>query len=128
VALIDDKDALDAALREVDSLEESLLTALELTHHGYSAELRFAHLRRGQPVRETSQVTIVMEAVSALRLRGGLSEKMVQHPEQINSGLSEVALVSAYSAESGVGLLVAWEDQREIRVEAARVRFNAVPC
>jgi hypothetical protein len=118
---------MNAALREVDHLQESLLTALELTRHGYSAELRFAHLRRGRPVPETSQVTVVMEAVSALRLNGGLSEAMVQHPERINWGLSEVALVSAYAAEPGVGLLVAWEDEREIRVEAARARFNASP-
>jgi hypothetical protein len=125
VASIDDPDALNVALRGVDNLEESLLSALELTHHGYSAELRFAHLRRGRPVSETSQVTLVMEAISALRLDGGLSEAMVQHPDRINWGLSEVALVSAYSAEPGVGLLVAWEGEREIRVEAARARFHA---
>jgi hypothetical protein len=50
---------------------------------------------------------------------------MIRHPEQINWGLSEVALVSAYSVEQGVGLLVAWEGKREIRVEAARVLFTA---
>lgn len=127
MASINDPDALNAALRGVDNLEESLLSALELTHHGYAAELRFAHLRRGRPVPETSQVTLIMEAVSALRLDGGLSEAMVQHPDRINWGLSEVAQVSAYSAEPGVGLLVAWEGKREIRVEAARARFHASP-
>lgn len=84
MASIDDADVLDAALREVGNLEESLRTAQELTHHGYSAEFRFTHLRRGRPVPETSQVTVVMEAVSTLRLNGGLSESMVQHPEQVN--------------------------------------------
>jgi hypothetical protein len=127
VASINDPDTLNAALEGVHNLEESLLSALELTHHGYSAELRFAHLRGGRPVPETSLVTVVMEAVWVLRLTGGLSDEMVQHPERINWGLSEVALVSAYSADPGVGLLVAWEDKREIRVEAARVRFNASP-
>ncbi len=125
MASINDPNALDAALQEVDNLEESLLTALELTHYGYSAELRFAHLRRGRPVPDTSQVTVVMEAVSALRLTGGLSEAMIQHPEQINWGLSEVAQVVAYPAEPGIGRLVAWAGEREIRVEAARVRFDA---
>jgi hypothetical protein len=126
-ASIDNPEALNALLREVDNLEESLLTGLELTHHGYSVDVRFEHLRRGKPVPQTSQVTVVMEAVSALHLTGGLSETMVQHPEQINWGLSEVAHVSAYEARHGVGLLVEWEDDREIRVEAARVRFNAAP-
>jgi hypothetical protein len=127
VASIDDPEALGARLREVDNLEESLLTGLELTHHGYSAEVRFEHLRRGKPVPETSQVTVVMEAVATLHLTGGLSESMVQHPERINWGLSEVSQVSAYEAGPGVGLLVQWEDDREIRVEAARVRFKAAP-
>jgi hypothetical protein len=127
VSSTDDPDALNAALRGVDYLEESLLNAVEVTHYGYSAELRFAHLRRGRPVSETRQVTLVMEAVSALRLDGGLSEAMVEHPDRINWGLSEVARVSAYAAEPGVGRLVAWEGEREIRVEAARARFHASP-
>ena len=68
-----------------------------------------------------------MEGVSVLRLTGGLSESMVQHPERINWGLSEVAKVSAYSAGPNIGLSIAWETKREIRVEAARVRFTASP-
>lgn len=127
MAAINDVDALNAVLGEVDNLEESLLTSLELTHHGYSAELRFTHLRLGRPVPESSLVTVVMEGVSALRLTGGLSESMVQHPERINWGFSEVAKVSAYPARPDIGLLIAWEAKRKIRVEAARVQFSASP-
>ncbi|MFC7360800.1 hypothetical protein [Nocardioides astragali] len=123
----DEPESLNAALRTVDHLEESLLSGLMLTHHGYSVELRFEHLRRGKPVPETAQVTIVMEAVETLHLTGGLSQTMLEHPERINWGLSEVAQVTAYPAAAGVGFLVAWEGEREIRVEAARARFRASP-
>jgi hypothetical protein len=128
VASTDDPDTLNSDLREVDNLEESLLIGLELTHHGYSAELRFEHLRSGQPAPESSLVTVLMEAISSLRLIGGLSKTMVQHPEAINWGLSEVAHVSAYSADPGLGLLIAWEDEREIRVEAARAQVSTSPA
>ena len=53
------------------------------------------------------QLTVVMEAVSAMCLTG--AEAMVQHPERVDWGLSEVAVVGAYSTEPGIGLLVAWE-------------------
>ena len=52
---------------------------------------------------------------------------MVQNPDRISWGLSEVAHVRAYATEPGVGLLVAWEDAREVRVEAARAHFSTLP-
>ena len=76
MASVDDVDALNAALGMVDNLEESLLPALELTHLGYSADLRFTHPRRGEPGPEASLVTVVRKAVSALCLTGALSEAM----------------------------------------------------
>ena len=45
---------------------------------------------------------MLMEGVSTLRLDGGLSVAMIQNPEGIDWGLSEVAHVGAYSADSGV--------------------------
>lgn len=123
-----DARSLSDALRDFHNLEECLLLSLRLTHYGYTAELRFEHLRRGRQVPETAFVTVTMEAVSALRLVGDLSTSMVDHPENINWGLSEVALVDAYQATSGIGLKVAWEGERSITVEAVRASISASPA
>lgn len=123
-----DARSLSDALRQFDNLEECLLLSLGLVHHGYTAELRFEHLRRGRAVPETAFVTVTMEAVSTLRLVGGLSRSMVEHPENINWGLSEVALVNSYPATAGIGLKVAWESDRLIIVEAARASISVSPA
>ena len=60
------------------------------------------------------------ELTGPIRLAGA----MVQNPEDINWGLSELAIVSAYARQSGVGL---GEGDREIRVEASRAQFITSP-
>ena len=123
-----ESDSLNTALQAVDNLGECLLSALTLTHHGYSVELQFEHLRQGRSVPETAVVTVVMKAVQELHVNGYLSQRMVDHPDEINWGLSEVAWVTGYPAAAGVGLRVAWENEREITVEAGRVWFSTSPA
>jgi len=123
-----DSEALNTAVRAFDNLEESLFRSLELVRYGYTVVLQFDHLRLGRPVQDSALVTVTMEAVSAMRLVGALSTAMVQHPERINWGLSEVALVAAYQVPGGIGIKVQWENERSVTVEAAWASISSTPA
>lgn len=119
-----DAAGLDAELQRWLRCEESLLVEMALTHHGYSARLAFnltwaseGVLRPDLDKRE-QRLTIEMQGVQRLHLEGGLSQSMLDHPEAINWGLSEVSLLRAQPCAAGLQLHVLWEDERSIVIEA----------
>lgn len=121
---VDDAANLEVELGRWHHLDECLLLGLSLTHFGYSVRLDFNHIwaseRRIRPdlSEREERVHIELHAVQRLHLEGGLSHQMISHPEQINWGLSEVATVRAESCDVGLRLLLLWENQRRIIIDA----------
>ena len=105
-------------------LEESLLVEVALTHHGYSVRLVFDLTRTSEgalrpDLNERGQrCTVEMHGVQRLQLEGGLSQSMLDQPEAINWGLSEVALVRAEASAVGLQLQVLWEGKRNVVIDA----------
>jgi hypothetical protein len=119
-----DGELLDGELLRWLRLEESLLVEMAQTHHGYSFRLVFklwdvpGFLRSDLP-KGAHHLTVEMQGVQRLRLEGGLSQVMLEHPEGIDWGLSEVALVRAEPSSYGLQLQVLWEGERQIVIDAA---------
>ena len=104
--------------------QESLLVEMALTHHGYSVRLAFnltwaseGVLRPDLDKRE-QRLTIEMHGVQRLLMEGGLSQSMLDNPEAINWGLSEVSLLRAAPCAAGLQLQVLWEGERSIVIDA----------
>jgi hypothetical protein len=115
---------LDDELRRWLRGEESLLVEMALTHHGYAVRLGFnlswlseGVLRPDLGKRE-QRLTIEMHGVQLLLMEGGLTQSMLDHPEAINWGLSEVSLLRAQPCAAGLQLQVLWEDERRIVIDA----------
>jgi hypothetical protein len=115
---------LDDELRRWLHCEESLLVETALTHHGYGVRLAFnltwaseGVLRPDLDSRE-QRLTIEMHGVQRLHMEGGLTQAMLDHPENINWGLSEVASLRAAPCPDGLQLQVLWEDDRSIIIDA----------
>ena len=115
---------LDAQLERWLRCEESLLVEMALTHHGYAVRFAFnltwaseGVLRPDLDKRE-QRLTIEMQGVQRLHMEGGLSQSMLDHPEAINWGLSEVDLVRAEECPNGVRLQVLAPNNRSIVIDA----------
>ncbi|PWN03039.1 hypothetical protein DJ010_11770 [Nocardioides silvaticus] len=115
---------LDDELRRWLRCEESLLVEMALTHHGYGVRLGFnltwaseGVLRPDLDSRE-QRLTIEMRGVQRLHMEGGLSQRMLDYPEAINWGLSEVSLLRAEPCAAGLQLQVLWEGERRIVIDA----------
>lgn len=108
------------ALNRHARFEEALLVELRLVNHGYSVELDFnlvldAEGRVRPNLRDAREsVTLRLDGVTSLELVGGLSDAMLAHPEMINWGLSEIALVEVDDTDLGPQLRVLWEGSRRI--------------
>ncbi|QYJ03167.1 hypothetical protein KUV85_12580 [Nocardioides panacisoli] len=120
--------ALDHELRGWLRGQESLLVEMTLTRHGYGLRLGFdlARLSDGvlRPDLDTREqrLTIEMEGVQRLLMEGGLTTSMVRHPEAIDWGLSEVAVLRAQPCTAGIQFQVLWEGERRIVVDAHSAR------
>lgn len=111
-------------LAATGGLGEALLDELSLTRHGYSVHVAFMPVvvREGRRVLDQStRVTFELEGVLDLHLRGALTQGMLENPEAINWGLSEVALVKLAPVAEGIRFDVRWEGDRRIHVFCARV-------
>ena len=130
-------EAIDAVLRSLGFLGESLLGDVRWRRYGYSVELIFNYVwDRGGRIRPDVEgtpwlVTISCEGVERLTVKGGLSDAMKREPNQIGWGLSEVAVVRAEpcSVLDGIGVAVtaSWESDRELRVEAVSATIDLPP-
>ena len=115
---------LDAELERWVRCEESLLTEMALTHHGYAVRLAVnltwaaeGVLRPDLDQREQLLI-IEMQGVQRLHMEGGLTRSMLDHPEVISWGLAEVALLRAHPCPAGLQLDVLWENERRIVIDA----------
>lgn len=115
---------LDAELERWVRGEESLLTEMALTHHGFAVRLALnltwaaeGVLRPDLDQREQLLI-IEMEGVQRLHMDGGLTRSMLDNPEGINWGLAEVALLRAHQCPAGLQLNVLWENERRIVIDA----------
>ncbi|WP_148613299.1 hypothetical protein [Nocardioides rubriscoriae] len=115
---------LDNELSRWLHCQESLLVEMALTHHGYAVRLAFnltwaseGVLRPDLDTRE-QRLIIEMHGVQRLHMEGALSPAMLDHPEAINWGLSEVAQLRAETCLAGIQLQVLWENERSIVIDA----------
>jgi hypothetical protein len=114
-------------IHELGDLSESLLNSLRLETFGYAvrAEFELVVVRGSLTAEPRPQITLQFEAVESMTLVGGLTARMVEHPEEINWGLSEVSLVRITPEESGVHAEIRWERERRIEITCARVTLEA---
>lgn len=115
---------LDTELERWLRCEESLLIEMALTHCGYAVRLAFnltwaaeGVLRPDLDKRE-QRLTIEMHGVQRLHMEGALGQAMLDHADDVNWGLSEVALLRAEPCPGGIQLQVLWEDSRSIVIDA----------
>jgi hypothetical protein len=119
-----DAAGLEAELERWVRCEESLLVELALTHHGYALRLAFNLTWASKGVlcadlgQREQRLTIEMQGVQRLHMEGGLTQSMLDHPERINWGLSEVDLVRAEECPDGVRLQVLATHDRSIVIDA----------
>ncbi len=120
-------EAVSAWLADNASLTESLLTNLSLENHGYSVEIVLRRItdRVGRLLEEESDVVIRLDAVEELSLLGSLNAVMVENPDRINWGLSEVSTVTLAPEGNAYRLHIRWEDDRKIEVLSHRVSMEA---
>ena len=113
-------------LAETGALSEALLDELSLTRFGYSAHAVFTQVidRHGRVLDEPIQVSFDFEAIDGLTMHGALTARMLAHPEEINWGLSEVALVRVLPTETGVRFEALWEGDRKVEVTCQRVTLT----
>jgi hypothetical protein len=113
-------------LAQADNLWESLMDELSLTDFGYSARAVFTLVidRNGRVLEQPSQVTFDLEGVQELSLHGALTPRMLEHPELINWGLSEVARVRVAPVEDGVRFEALWEGERKVEIHCRRATLT----
>ncbi|MBT0993213.1 hypothetical protein KIN34_02775 [Cellulomonas sp. DKR-3] len=100
------------------------MTRIEFAHHGYSVHLTFSMVidgKTGRPRQVSRAVRIELDGVQLFMLHGGLNIYMLEHPENIDWGLSEVAHVSIAELQGGIQCDVKWEGDRSISVECRGV-------
>jgi hypothetical protein len=103
-----------------------LLHDLRLVNFGFSLDLVFNDIWtpdgrvRPDVLERPVLLTFRLLGVESLRLTGGLTAAMIEHPNEINWGLSEVSRVLATSVGSRLRLSVRWEGERLIDVEFHR--------
>src|SRR3989442_14766440 len=111
-------DALRNALREWRFLEDCLLHDLRLVQFGFGIDLTFNYVWsdenqvRSDVLEKPKLITLRLIGVESLNLRGGLTGGMIDNPELINWGLSEVARVEPVEGNSGLALSIYWEGSR----------------
>ncbi|MEI2809997.1 MAG: hypothetical protein V9F00_07300 [Nocardioides sp.] len=105
-------------MEQSGGLSESLMKELCLVNHGYSVRIVFSVIvdPEGRVLDEPLDVGVDLAGVQRLTLKGGLTARMLEHPEEIGWGLSEVALVRVTSANGDVRFEALWEGNRRIEV------------
>lgn len=119
-------DEINDWLPQVDNLWESLMDELSLTHFGYSARVVFTLVidRNGRVLEQPLQATFDLEGVQELSLHGALTPRMLEHPDRINWGLSEVARVRVTPADDGILFEALWEGERRVEIRCRRATLT----
>lgn len=120
-------EAVNGWLVEASGLSEALMTALFLENHGYSLRVVFTQVIdvNGRVLEQPRAVELTLDAVDMLSLHGGLTAQMIDHPELIDWGLSEVAHVGVTRLGSTVRLEASWEGERRLEVHCHEVSLTS---
>lgn len=105
-------------LTRAGSLTDALMEGLRLVDHGYSVriDLKLIVDVDGCVLAEPVKVCFDLLGVQHFSLNGSLSVRMIEHPEEIDWGLSEVALVELTRVVDGVRFQILWEGERNIEI------------
>ena len=116
-------------LEQSGNLFEALMHELYLANFGYSVHVGFQAIVRdsdGHVLDQSLDVGFDLEGVQKLVLEGGLTRAMLEHPERINWGLSEVARVRVTPSEHGVQFEALWEGgERRVEIHSRRAILTA---
>ncbi|MFI0417419.1 hypothetical protein [Spongiactinospora sp. 9N601] len=133
--MLTDPAAIRAALAHYQNFGECIITDVGWAHYGTSIEVSFDYIWDGTRIRDdlgTRPHIVVVRAVlvQEMHLGNALNVSMLEHPEKLNWGLSEVAQVvlvedsdmaRPYSHPSGLQchhLAIRWEAKRRIDMVA----------
>jgi hypothetical protein len=121
-------DEIDAWLASVGALSEALIEELCLTKFGYSCRVVVKRVIRpdGRVLDEPGRATFELDGVQRVTMDGGLTPQMLEHPESINWGLSEVAVVRVAPAEDWIHFEALWEQDRKIHIQCRRATLTTV--
>jgi hypothetical protein len=120
---------LEYWLRGWNYFQECLLHDVRPVRFGFGINLVFnyAWTKEGnirEDVIERPQLaTLSLLGVQYLRFSGGLTQGMLENPELINWGLSEISLVRQVECPDLLAIEVQWEGDREMRVHYAQFAF-----
>lgn len=106
-------------LEQSGGLFEALLRELRLVHHGYSVHIEFSVIVdvEGRLLDAPREVGLDLSGVQHFTLEGGLTGSMLEDPDSINWGLSEVAGVHVAPSAEGLQVEVRWEGERRIEIQ-----------
>lgn len=114
-------------LEQFGALSEALMKELCLVNYGYSVHVEFSVVvdLGGRVLDDPLHVGFDLDGVQSLTLVGGLTSSMLEHPENINWGLSEVARVRVASSDDGIRFEARWEGERLIEVHCRQATLTA---
>ncbi len=123
---VETAEEIDSWLEQSAGLSEALMTELCLVNHGYSAHVEFRMIvdPDGRVLDEPRDVGIDLDGVQRLTLTGGLTTRMLEHPEEIGWGLSEIAQVKVTSFDDGVRFVALWEGERRVEIDCRRAALT----
>ncbi|RBQ21869.1 hypothetical protein DP939_04120 [Spongiactinospora rosea] len=144
--MLTDPAAIRAALADHQSFGECVITDVGWAHHGTSIEVPFDYIWNGDGTRIRDDLgsrphIVVVRAVlvQEMHLANALNPSMLQEPERMNWGLSEVAqvvlvedseLARPYSHPRGLPchhLAIEWEADRRIDIVAFGFELDEKP-
>ncbi|RMI42781.1 hypothetical protein EBN88_08620 [Streptomyces triticirhizae] len=113
---------LDALLSEWSSFEECLLHDVRPVHFGFGVRMDINHVWgpdgqvRPDALERPVLVRLFLMGVQRLEFTGALNHAQLADPEQLDWGLTEIAVVRRFDVPDLVGLAVEWESERQLRV------------
>lgn len=127
---------IELYLESVWHFGECLLIAFSSCKFGYSVEFQLNQIWADRDVLRPDLddridlVRLCFCGVQRLEFIGGLNSYMLQHPEYINWGLTEVSWVQVEPSSAGeneaalMKISFLWESQRRIEVEFCTLEVN----
>jgi hypothetical protein len=119
---VDTAEGINRWLEQSRALSEALMKELCLLNYGYSVHVEFSVIidAEGRVLDDPLDVGFDLDGVQRLTLEGGLTARMLERPEEIGWGLSEVALVRVAPSDDGVRFEALWEGERRIEIKCRR--------
>jgi hypothetical protein len=124
---VDTAEGISRWLEHSGALSEALLKKLCLVNYGYSVHVEFSMIvdAEGRVLDDPLDVGLDLDGVQRLTLEGGLTTRMLEHPEEIGWGLSEVALVRVVPSDDGVRFEALWEGERRVEIQCRQATLTA---